>query len=209
MSDSTSIILFVCLSSLYLTDTAMRQIINLPRFKYIFVFFFLFSSTILIAQNEPLIKRFESGNGTKFHIEFVEFMNVAEVKDYLFKLLSLNKDHSFKSINSIVDEDHNLHSRYGHYYKGVEVLGSEWILHSQSGRIYSANGDIYSNVTGEQGVSNEVAREKAKTVSGVLSFKWDFPAEEEMLKLWKEDSNATYFPKGRMVYCPKDFNFLL
>jgi gliding motility-associated-like protein len=209
MSDSTPIILFVYLWSLYLTDTAMRQIINLPRFKYLSIFFLLFSSITIMAQNEPVIKRLESGHGTKFHIEFVEFLDVAEVKDYLFQLLSLNKDHSFKSINSIVDGDNSLHTRYGHYFKGVEVLGSEWILHSQSGRIYSANGDIYSNVTGEQGVSNEVAREKAKTVSGALSFKWDFPAEEGMLKLWKEDSNATYFPKGRMAYCPKDFNFLL
>ncbi|MFT6745306.1 MAG: hypothetical protein ACJAR8_001867, partial [Bacteroidia bacterium] len=52
----------------------MRQIINLSWFKYLSIFVLLFSSITIMAQNEPVIKRLESGHGTKFHIEFVEFL---------------------------------------------------------------------------------------------------------------------------------------
>ena len=79
MSYSTIVCLFVCLWSLYLTDTAMRQIINLSWFKYLSIFFLLFSSITIMAQNEPVIKRLESGHGTKFHIEFVEFFELLEL----------------------------------------------------------------------------------------------------------------------------------
>jgi hypothetical protein len=53
----------------------------------------------------------------------------------------------------------------------------------------------------------EEAKEIAINASGGKIFNWQVEEEEAMLKLWTEDSLATYDPIPELIYVPKDLDF--
>ncbi len=93
------------------------------------------------------------------------------------------------------------HSKYAHYYKGIKVEHSEFILHSKNGVIQVANGDftkvnipvIKVDLTEKQALEKALNSVKAK------QYKWESPILENLLKKMTNNNYSTYFPKGELV----------
>lgn len=62
------------------------------------------------------------------------------------KALGLNSDIEMKFIYKNNDKNNNTHTKYKQVYKGVEVIGGTYFLHSKNGRVYKSSGNLYPNI---------------------------------------------------------------
>lgn len=130
------------------------------------------------------------------------------VQSYLLNHFDLSKTSKFIEMRRLHTQDHHTHIRFAHYQDNALVLGSEVVCHFANDVLYSINGRIRKpdrNPTTL--IDAKDALELAKKYSTATSFKWEFPSEEAMLKIWKEDSNATYYPTAELVYAPQQLDF--
>ncbi|MCO6500607.1 MAG: M4 family metallopeptidase [Vicingus serpentipes] len=94
------------------------------------------------------------------------------------------------------------HYRYQQVINGVPVQLATYIVHVKNGLVYAVNGNFYSNtnLTTNVQLAESVALEKALNHINAELYKWQINKEETHLKLEQENPNATYFPKGELVY---------
>lgn len=172
---------------------------------------FVFSINIVIA-----------GNGDKYKVAkerlssehssiptYIQFD--ASTQPSLSELSSVYKkywktgDFDFVEIGQEADMMGFLHYRYRQTYKGIPIMFAELIAHTKSDKIYSVNGEILAAApsTNESNLTEGVALAKAKDHIGAESYKWEYPDEEAHLKMETGDAEATYFPKGELIYITK------
>jgi bacillolysin len=103
------------------------------------------------------------------------------------------------------DELGYLHNRYQQYYKGVEVMHGVFAEHfaRNDDNMYLANGKIVEGIDIDvnPSVKEQNALENAIKQLGAVEYAWQNPRIESELKQ-ELDSNATYFPKGKLVFSP-------
>lgn len=95
------------------------------------------------------------------------------------------------------------HVRYQQYIKGIPVEHGIYVVHAKNGKVSSQNGvwikDIPTKL--EQGSLKEAsALEFALNFVGAKKYKWQDPNEEKFLKREQNNPNASFFPKGEMVF---------
>lgn len=75
---------------------------------------------------------------------------------------------------------------------------------TKNGKIISQNGewvkDVPASVAKKVSISEVVALDKALAYVGASTYKWQDQNEEEFLKAEQNDANATFKPKGQLVY---------
>ncbi|MCC7455304.1 MAG: M4 family metallopeptidase [Crocinitomix sp.] len=101
------------------------------------------------------------------------------------------------------------HKHYTQYYNGIRVEGRGFTEHYRnSGELLYANGKICSEI-GKKFTSNIISEHAAidsilaKYVYNQLS--WDSPAFEEQYKADLEDTLATSYPTGELLFTTKDW----
>ena len=149
-------------------------------------------------------------NSISFHTTDIEKhkIKVIGVNDFLLNSFDLNQQHAFVVRNSTTDLLGQTHIRYTHTWNGHKIIGSDVVCHFKNDILQSINGRLRIPSTSPSTlVEKSTALQDAKESSGAASFKWEFPSEEKMLKLWKDDTAATYFPTGELVYVPKNLDF--
>lgn len=116
--------------------------------------------------------------------------------------IGLSVNDEMKLIRDNIDELGLLHQRYQQYHSGHKVEGGEFILHSRNGRLETANGKLLKNHNRQVvlNVNEANALEKAKEVFPAKDFMWLNPKMEELIKESKQNSSATYFPEGELVW---------
>lgn len=163
-----------------------------------------------MAQEVNVKMQSEISNGIRFHYTDLgkHQVTLRQFGDYVNRQFTLPNNHRFEAANAITDEQGVTHVHYNHFIDSILVLGSNVVGHFQNNVLKEINGNLrkFENATSPI-VDKVAALEIAKTHSKATSFKWEFPEEEALLKVWKEDSLATYFPKGTLVLCPKDLDF--
>ena len=183
------------------------------RFSRAFRLFFLCQllmlSSLAIAQRTTVDRWVESEVGYRFHLTLESGNDSIDVQDFIRSRFKLRPHHSFSEKNRLIDDRGDLHVHFQHLNHNQRIIGSEVIAHYHTGKLYAVNGILLLPEEHTASLPLEAAREKAREYSGAKTFKWEFPEEEAMLKLWKNDSTATYFPKGELVFAPKDLNFNL
>jgi Zn-dependent metalloprotease len=99
------------------------------------------------------------------------------------------------------------HYRYQQFYNGVEVYGSQYLIHEKNQKIISSNGKLVSGVTQSSSASlkSKDAVQKAITHVNAEKYMWESSGEEQLLKQIKNDVTATYYPKAELVYFDKYF----
>jgi len=169
------------------------------------------------AEAEDLISGAEIVRESNFSTlpSYIKFRKSKQIDlDDLTKWMSshFKFDPNFEFILLRIDTDilGHVHYRYQQTYNGKPVEDAIWIAHSKDSKIYALNGLIYDKIvtpTGA-GLSEAVALNKATAAVGATLYKWQLPVEEEHLKWESEDPNATYFPKGELVFVSSgsDFN---
>lgn len=159
---------------------------------------------------EPQVDRWiELESGYKFHITQLKEQRVdyQHINDFVRNYFRLRPNHNFSERKRIADDSGDLHIRYSHLLDSNRVYGSEVIAHFHNGLLYAINGVLFLPESTEPGIRNFVARMAAIEKSGAKTFKWDDPQEEALLKIWTNNPQASYYPEGELVYCPKDLDF--
>jgi bacillolysin len=99
------------------------------------------------------------------------------------------------------------HYRYDQFYKGIQIIGGEYIVHvNEDGFTYSANGDLVTNLEMEvaTNISEATALATAMNQADGNSFAWLDLAAEDVLQEMQDDATATYYPHGEMVLVRDD-----
>ncbi len=156
-------------------------------------------------------QRFEKNkNSIKFHKTQLENLSITpeNIQYYLLSDFKLTKEHRFVSTQELSDTLGMIHIRYNHLFQEHRVLGSNIVAHFRNGNLHSINGILrLPELANIPLIEKETAFTTAKIASEAKTFKWEFPEEEDMLKRWKEDSTATYYPTGELVYVPNNLDF--
>ncbi len=153
-------------------------------------------------------------NETTGAIEFVRFREGASLNPGSFmiwakKVLKLGANEELREVNTFNDNLGGYHKRYQQYYKGVPVFGATYTAHIYNDRIVSVSGKIAKNLSGSSqvGMSESAALGAALNKIGAEQYKWELPEEEEHLKMESGDENATYYPKGELVFIIPSLDF--
>ncbi|MEP6674099.1 MAG: M4 family metallopeptidase [Ferruginibacter sp.] len=96
------------------------------------------------------------------------------------------------------------HLRYQQTYAGIPVENATYVMHVKNGSISSENGkwikDFPASLKTSAAISKGAALNNALSFIGALQYKWQVPAEEAFIKKEQGNPNATFFPKGELVY---------
>jgi Zn-dependent metalloprotease len=179
------------------------------QFALKFLTSFMLVSALLFSQNKsgnhfaeaeivfdkdglsPVEIRFEEGASVTKTNFFTEY------KAYF----GLSDENEFVQVQQLTDQLGQTHYRFNQFYKGVEVLNAQLILHEKNGLIHYANGKTVHRI--EKGVSTSVTEQTA--LQSALNhidaeiYKWEIPSNETFLKNEQQDPNATFFPTGEVV----------
>jgi len=122
-----------------------------------------------------------------------------EMKEYL----ELSGDDEMKLVNTSSDELGFTHHDYQQHYKGIKIMGADYKVHrSSSGQSGSANGKIVPrlNTDVNPSITESEALKAALNYVNAQAYMWEDKEEEKQLKMDSKDPEATYFPKGELVF---------
>ena len=95
------------------------------------------------------------------------------------------------------------HIRYHEVYNGHIVEGAMIISHIIDGKIDAINGEYYPvNASASTNYTEANALASALQKVGARTYRWQIAGENAHLKEIKHDQNASWYPKGELVYCP-------
>lgn len=156
------------------------------------------------VDEKAISDRHYSSNGTltfaTFNSDLVPYnrsQGSEVLKTYL--QLPLNAQASFLRSNRIGTYDHD---RFQQKYKGITVEDGIYTVVSKENTIESMLGEFYSvpeSLNASPNLSEGEALSKALKDIGAKKYLWESPEREAALKLKKDDSKATYFPKGELL----------
>jgi Zn-dependent metalloprotease len=114
------------------------------------------------------------------------------------------------TINKIKkDELGFTHFRYQQYYKNHRVIYGEYILHQQPDSIVrTANGRLITGLKAGStaSVTEKQALDAALRFMNAGKYLWQNTDMEKELKRTEKNQQATYFPKGELVYAPDKYD---
>ncbi len=117
----------------------------------------------------------------------------------------LTADDEMKVKRTEKDDIGFIHTRYDQMYKGHRVMYGEYILHQRpDGILGVANGKLITglNLAATPSLNERQALDAALQFMHASEYLWENADMEKELKRIKNDPNATYFPKGELVFAP-------
>jgi len=135
-------------------------------------------------------------------------LNAEEAVIYTKKLAqSQNIDFTLKNVqnNKPTREKSNRQTyRYIQTIGGYPVEFSMWNVHVSNGKVDAMNGDIIDagNMQVVFSISEQQALQSALAFIGAEKYMWEDAGAERAYKEFKDDANATYYPKGEKVIVP-------
>lgn len=99
-----------------------------------------------------------------------------------------------------------VHKKYQEIVNGYPVQYGVIQAHIRNGYVSTYSGELYpTNVnTTSASLSESKALSKALAYMNASVYKWQIPGAEQHIKDIKNDPNATFYPKGKLVYIYKD-----
>ncbi len=185
--------------------------------KLFFSFLLLISVVNLFAQHIELkgneaSKLINNAQFIRFNQEFklpnyVEYQEGTALKNFDWQTQALNliKDKINAKFELYKTESDNIgwtHERYIQTQNNIPVEGSMIIVHSNGNQIISWNGEYFSGLpkTIEPTLSEKDALAKALSAYPAEVYMWQNADNEKFIKIEQESENATFLPKGELVY---------
>ena len=146
--------------------------------------------------------------------EWIHFRDSTQVNPRTFfsdhkAALDLSDNDEMRIVKIKKDEIGFNHYRYQQYYKGIPVLYSEYNIHQQpNGFLRSANGRFITGLKAPSvaSVSEQQALAAALQFMHAGKYLWQNVDMEKELKRQEKNENATYFPKGELMYAPDNWD---
>lgn len=123
--------------------------------------------------------------------------------EWALQSFKLPEGNAFKLLSKENDNLGFTHYRLQQTVNGYPVTNTMYILHTHNGVVETANGATVGNVkfsTSTPIVKEEDALATALKFTNATLYKWQVPSAEKNLKEGKNNANATYYPKGELVY---------
>ncbi len=135
------------------------------------------------------------------------YVAASEFPRWFAQVSGWSADDALTLIGEFRDELGLVHYRYQQVYKGKDVYTAQVISHTRDGRVLSFNGRWHGGAFPSAAAvfDESQALKQALDFVGADVYKWQIPAEEAEYRKIKEDPNATYTPKGRLVWLPERF----
>lgn len=94
--------------------------------------------------------------------------------------------------------------RFRQHYNGICIDGSNWAVRIRDGKLISASGNIWDNVSPENtmAISEQTALQKALEAVPAQTYKWQVEGAGMHLKMQTGNPSASYFPVGEKVILP-------
>lgn len=121
-------------------------------------------------------------------------------------VFGISQNDSIGFVKNSKDNIGYTHYQYQQFYKGIEVMGGQFLLHEKNSKLTSANGHFYPgiNLPSSATITPQSAIDFAKKFMGAKKYMWEVPEEEQFLKKEKKDINATYYPKPVLIIAAKN-----
>jgi Zn-dependent metalloprotease/uncharacterized protein YjdB len=106
-------------------------------------------------------------------------------------------------VSTTTTKQNILVKRYEEYVKGIKVEFSSYSLMSKEGNAQFMTGNFYNvnrDISVKHKLSEEVALQAALRKTGAEKYMWQVPGMEKELKATSKDMQATYYPKGNLVW---------
>lgn len=117
---------------------------------------------------------------------------------------SWSEDFGAQLLNRQTDNLGMVHLRYCQTYKNIPIEGNVFILHVMANKVQAINGVIDNEINDPHAavpqISEQNALQNAITHIGANHYRWQSAEQEAHLKQEQNNPNATYFPKGILVY---------
>lgn len=171
----------------------------------------LFVAGSVIGQAEkPLSEKFKNIAKPGSNREWLTFWQDSSIRPGTFftkfkDALELSNDDQM-TINKIKkDELGFTHFRYQQYYKNHRVIYGEYIVHQQPDSIVrTANGQLITGLKAGStaSITEKQALDAALRFMNAGKYLWQNAEMEKELKRTGKNQQATYYPKGELVYAP-------
>lgn len=98
------------------------------------------------------------------------------------------------------------HYRFGQFFRSIPVEGAEYIIHTNNGIAISGNGNLVKglNVNVTSDLSKAQAIQNAKDYVSAKHYLWEDNETERLLKIVRNDTTATFYPKPELVIVNKE-----
>lgn len=185
---------------------------QLHPFARLLLLMVLLPFSVIAQQPRPLPPKMQALAKPQSNPNWIEFrddlrLNPSTIfRDYK-EAFSLKAGDSMLLQKKVVDELRFNHFRYQQLYKNRRVVYGEFIVHQQpDGFVNSANGKIITDINqpAQPSVSEKQALESALRFMNASRYLWQNPNLEKELKRQMKNDQATYFPKGELVYAPNN-----
>lgn len=117
---------------------------------------------------------------------------------------------SFRLISQELDSLGMVHRRTQQLLNGLPLIGAMAIEHRRGDGLVSVSGEWITPpsapLASRPALHEGRALSAALAAIGATTYKWQLPEEEAFLKAETGDANATFFPKGTLVYYAGDRN---
>ena len=140
-------------------------------------------------QGNPQSLRFEEGNQPTVSAFFDDYKQAFPMADEM-------KMEEYK----VHTDQIGTHHRYDQYYKGIQILGAQYVLHEKNGAVWYANGHLIHRLDMDvnPAISEESALTAALTHIGADIYMWENLNNEAFLKKEQNDPNASFYPQGEL-----------
>lgn len=154
-------------------------------------------------------KKFSARNftGVPYSVSFLSNSTVTK-GDFMeqmkkeFKFDEANKLEFNRSRNKGSSKEH----MYNQKYKSVRVEEGRYSLYEENGKITSARGYFYANlsINVTPNITKKTAIEKALNYFKLAQYRWENSAHETALKRKTGNSKSTYYPKPKLIIAAAD-----
>lgn len=155
--------------------------------------------------NDPNIRVLGISQHTKIP-NFIQFNSghellESQLEPWIRSEYNLPENVSLKAYSTENDQLGYQVTRYKEYVNNVPVENSMIITHSNAGRIFSLNGDIFNAIpsAGTPTLAENAALTKALSIIGASKYKWENAAETAAMKEAFHQPDFSYYPKGELV----------
>ena len=137
----------------------------------------------------PSAIRFKEGNQPTVASFFQEYQQ-------FFPMSQDNRTETFPVSNDKI----GTHHRFNQYYKDLEVIGAQYILHEKNGKVWYANGHLVSGIEMDviPAISERATLQAALKYINAESYMWEKPENDTFLQREQKDADATFYPKGEL-----------
>ena len=116
------------------------------------------------------------------------------------KSFPLSGDDEMRPVRQHRDALGETHHRYQQFYKGIEVIGAQYILHEKNDVVQSDNGHIIHGL--QLNVNSTLTENTALNAAldhiDAETYMWEHASNEEFLKKEQQNPNATFYPSGML-----------